>query len=1070
MAPSSLVLDVWSHLSDQEKIVIDVLLPNGIFINLEVCRDATLLETKEDVWEAAQQLPLYGLLHDMDSYVFVCVNPTTAEQEEQIDELRRLCDVRPFQAVLRLVERKGDKAEKILNSQIRFLLGKGLHEFDAQKDPEINEFRTKMRLFSEDICRQKISQSWQEKLLRNHPIQLGSTPVLPEYLITKLNDGKLVMSISMNLSGSEWTFKISVSLTINATELLETIADKKAIGLGMVKANMKNFILKVCGSEEYFFGPDPLLQYKYIQDCIAFDRIPELLLVNEDSVQLDDECDETLLKLVDRPRTRSFHDPSTLPRRPKQITVSSWTVDDPFSICINSIHKLNCENKTKVVVQLGVFHGSDSISSILMSRDESVEDGKVSYEENFVFKDLAVSNIPRMARICFCVCEVSRSVRNSRAKKFSDTKQDLYMNPIAWANTTVYDFKGILKNGPVTLHMWPYNQDLDIDGLLNPLGGNICNPNKDQAAVLTVTFSKHHEFSTLMYPNREKVLEYASRYVETRNGRICPMPQASKSHLEQLRQICERDPLYELHEQEKELMWFLRQSCCHQLPQSLPKLLRCVKWNDKRDVAEITSLLHTWPSIPPPQALELLDYAYADQAVRSYAVDCLKLLRDEELSLYLLQLVQAVKHEPYLQCDLVRFLLKRALRNRHIGHKLFWLLRSEMKFPEVTIRFGLILEAYCRGALEHIKCLSRQVDALNKLKIANELVQADGVKKKEGRERLKNLIQELLAQGSYKDSFAGLRNPLDPKCKFGKLKVDKCKFMDSKMKPLWLAFENYDSHGKDIFVIFKSGDDLRQDMLTLQMIRIVDKMWKDEGLDLRMIPYQCLAVDYKVGFIEVVPNADTIANIQKEKGFTAASAFKKGCLLAWLKDHNPDEKSLDKAIQEFTLSCAGYSVFTYVLGVADRHSDNIMVKTNGQLFHVDFGHILGKFKEKFGIKRERVPFVLTHDFVYIITKGNNQKSEEFNRFQQYCEQAFIILRRKGPLMISLFAMMLSTGIPELASEKDLDYLRETLVLDMSEQEALRHFRSRFDDALSNSWKTSVNWMAHNWAKDNKMAD
>lgn len=82
----------------------------------------------------------------------------------------------------------------------------------------------------------------------------------------------------------------------------------------------------------------------------------------------------------------------------------------------------------------------------------------------------------------------------------------------------------------------------------------------------------------------------------------------------------------------------------------------------------------------------------------------------------------------------------------------------------------------------------------------------------------------------------------------------------------------------------------------------------------------------------------------------------------------------------------------------------------------------------------------------------------------------MILRKKGPLVISLFAMMLSTGIPELSSEKDLDYLRETLKLDMSDQEALKHFKSKFVEALKNSWKTSMNWMAHNIAKDNKMTD
>jgi len=40
---------------------------------------------------------------------------------------------------------------------------------------------------------------------------------------------------------------------------------------------------------------------------------------------------------------------------------------------------------------------------------------------------------------------------------------------------------------------------------------------------------------------------------------------------------------------------------------------------------------------------------------------------------------------------------------------------------------------------------------------------------------------------------------------------------------------------------------------------------------------------------------------------------------------------MDKAIEQFLLSCAGYCVATYVLGVGDRHSDNIMLRTNGQV-------------------------------------------------------------------------------------------------------------------------------------------
>lgn len=57
--------------------------------------------------------------------------------------------------------------------------------------------------------------------------------------------------------------------------------------------------------------------------------------------------------------------------------------------------------------------------------------------------------------------------------------------------------------------------------------------------------------------------------------------------------------------------------------------------------------------------------------------------------------------------------------------------------------------------------------------------------------------------------------------------------MDSKMRPLLLDFENVDPNGEDIRIILKIGDDLRQDMFTLQMLRIMDSLWKSEGYDFR---------------------------------------------------------------------------------------------------------------------------------------------------------------------------------------------------------------------------------------------
>jgi len=362
------------------------------------------------------------------------------------------------------------------------------------------------------------------------------------------------------------------------------------------------------------------------------------------------------------------------------------------------------------------------------------------------------------------------------------------------------------------------------------------------------------------------------------------------------------------------------------------------------------------------------------------------------------------------------------------------MLHAEMHIPAVRERFRLLTQAYLRGSGEHCSIIAREMILINSLMVAYKT------------KTFTSIDGSCFGSSVTSDGPLPLPLPHDPSITVSRLILDKCRVLDSARAPLWLCFENADKLSKEpVNVLFKATDDLRQDMLALQMLKIMNDRWEREYLDMRISLYKCVALGPAIGMIELVPDCTTIADIQKTSGGGGVtSAFKERTISEWLKKKNETPAALQKAVENFIYSCAGYCVATYLLGVGDRHNDNILLTRTGQLFHIDFGHILGNAEKWKGFKRDRAPFVLTPEFAYVM---GGKDSSDFSKFSEVACNCFLIVRRDYNIFINLFSMMLSTDIPEIRSSDDISYLQQAFSLELNDADARESFNKLIMQSL-----------------------
>jgi hypothetical protein len=160
-------------------------------------------------------------------------------------------------------------------------------------------------------------------------------------------------------------------------------------------------------------------------------------------------------------------------------------------------------------------------------------------------------------------------------------------------------------------------------------------------------------------------------------------------------------------------------------------------------------------------------------------------------------------------------------------------------------------------------------------------------------------------------------------------------------------------------IIFKSNDDMRQEMFAMQLIHIIRSAWIEDGLDLYLAEYRVLSTSPTSGFIEVVSDSVSIDALKKGNG----------CLS--MVDHfeqefgAPGSASHEEAVSAYISSLAAYSVLCYIMKIKDRHNGNILLQKDGHLVHIDFGFFLS-IAPGGSLTLETAPFKFTHDFYGVV--------------------------------------------------------------------------------------------------------
>jgi len=374
--------------------------------------------------------------------------------------------------------------------------------------------------------------------------------------------------------------------------------------------------------------------------------------------------------------------------------------------------------------------------------------------------------------------------------------------------------------------------------------------------------------------------------------------------------------------------------------------------------------------------LDLIRFNQNNPIISNLIVKCLETVRTNELRYYLPFLTVNIPNNIYL----LDMMLARGLDSFEFMSNLYWCL--EVYCNDITKRKEYVIKLL-QYIKEHTRDNNKDYRKRFQLMMKNGLLDLDNLAEL-------NKIDRICL-------------PIFPSVDFKRVDLNGVMEMASNSKPLMIPFIDQNGYTKKI--LYKK-EDLRKDHIIMNMIELINHILKtEENMDIMTVRYNVVPTSAESGYIEIVENSQTIFTIIEKTGFTIQN---------YIMEFNKNI-SIQEFRERFIKSTALYCVISYLIGIGDRHLDNIMISKDGLLFHIDFSYILGQDPKYSNNKVIRV----TPEIVNVI---GGYESSDYKYFKECCTRIYNRLR----LHVNLFSNLLSV-IPEIDPKLSMEMIRRELI-------------------------------------------